>query len=543
MNDNAVFLENENKSFLGTDAVGWRMRTAMSELELQSDQPASGSLGLARMTLEALQARERAAQYHADAIELQMAMAEAESGNHSKLQRWFDQHPSLVETTLATQPTIQSDTTVAASASQLPSLPERLTASKAAPLPVAAETTTEIASPWAAMIVGAQRREEVRFATPDSVIESRSATVLPSDELPLIDDDLEDTPALVDQVESKPFEVEALPMVDLSVLTQPVKSDESSIRKWLWLSPSIMGSALAHVFLVIGMSFYAIQLARQTEPKAIVASAVDTQEISMDTPVEMPSVDVEQLDVSEPTTPNMPSFSSPTAESTSSVQLPTSMVGIGPVSDESTASDSVQEAVSNATFNNLAATNVAQFFGVKAAGNTFCFLVDASPSMKKDNAFAAAKSELVRSLSMFKPKQRFHIVFFGKDLQELSLDGKNPEAFPVYATPENLQAALRWLEQVRVQDDSKSPKDGLQRALGMDPDGVFFLFDGVTTVDIPAFLKQVNRSTDIISGESPLVPIHTLGFYNEEHQAIMQRIAKENLGTFRFIPKPNTAKK
>jgi hypothetical protein len=89
----------------------------------------------------------------------------------------------------------------------------------------------------------------------------------------------------------------------------------------------------------------------------------------------------------------------------------------------------------------------------------------------------------------------------------------------------------------------KPPNDALEKAIEMDPDGIFLLFDGDTKVDVAAHLRKVNRSYDIISGESIRVPVHTIGFYTQNFEALMKRIAEENLGTYRFIPKPPSSKK
>jgi transcriptional regulator of NAD metabolism len=64
------------------------------------------------------------------------------------------------------------------------------------------------------------------------------------------------------------------------------------------------------------------------------------------------------------------------------------------------------------------------------------------------------------------------------------------------------------------------------------------LFDGDTRADVPKFLEKVNRSNDIISENVPKVPVHVIHFFEEEFAKAMQRIAKDNLGTYRFIPKP-----
>ncbi|MFN9911066.1 MAG: hypothetical protein ACK53L_00695, partial [Pirellulaceae bacterium] len=94
-----------------------------------------------------------------------------------------------------------------------------------------------------------------------------------------------------------------------------------------------MGSGLAHLLIVFAMSCYAFRLAMPPEPKAIVASAVDTQQVSMETPVELPPVDPETLEIEQPTPPQLPSFSdAAVAASTEQVELPPGLLGL-PASD------------------------------------------------------------------------------------------------------------------------------------------------------------------------------------------------------------------
>ncbi len=318
----------------------------------------------------------------------------------------------------------------------------------------------------------------------------------------------------------------------------------SSQRVPFKLSPSLLGSGLAHLLIVFAMSCYAFRLAMPPEPKAIVASAVDTQQVSMETPVELPPVDPETLEIEQPTPPQLPSFSdAAVAASTEQVELPPGLLGL-PASDlPMTATSSLPLVTTPTVADTLSRHPSVQFFGVQATGNTFCYLVDASPSMKRDNAFAAAKSELVRSLAQLKAKQRFYICFFGGDLTLLTLDGAAPEPFPVYATPENLQKTLAWIDKVKIQSEGKAPTVALEKAISLEPDGVFLLFDGDTRIDVPAFLRKANRSQDLIAGDQPRVPIHTIGFYDATHAGLMKQIAEENSGTFRFIPNPQQPRK
>ncbi len=61
------------------------------------------------------------------------------------------------------------------------------------------------------------------------------------------------------------------------------------------------------------------------------------------------------------------------------------------------------------------------FFGVKAAGNSFCYLVDSSPAWRKEG-FHSSQSRIGAVANDVKPKQRFYIIFFGGDPERLHLE-------------------------------------------------------------------------------------------------------------------------
>ena len=180
----------------------------------------------------------------------------------------------------------------------------------------------------------------------------------------------------------------------------------------------------------------------------------------------------------------------------------------------------------------------AEFFGVKATGNTFVYIVDSSPSMRRDGAFEAARKEIVRSLSSMKPKQRYFISFFGKEIDPMVFESGVIERYPVYAKPENLTKTIDWLSRVQVQKEGLPPNNALAEAIGMQPDGIFLLFDGDTKVDVAKYLRRVNRSDDILSPGMPKVPIHVVHFFQDEFQKQMRQVAGENGGTYRFVPRP-----
>lgn len=183
----------------------------------------------------------------------------------------------------------------------------------------------------------------------------------------------------------------------------------------------------------------------------------------------------------------------------------------------------------------------AQFFGSSAEGNTFCFVVDSSGSMRRMGAFEAAKTELMRSIHQLKSNQRYYIFFFSEEVEAMTLQGDVPESLPVYPTPENLERTARWVQRVPIRG-GRPPNDALDQAIELSPDAIFLLFDGETKVDVAAHLRQSNRVVDLLLGEQVKVPIHTLGFYTRQYEASLQKIAEENGGSYQYIPPPAGAR-
>lgn len=193
----------------------------------------------------------------------------------------------------------------------------------------------------------------------------------------------------------------------------------------------------------------------------------------------------------------------------------------------------------------------ANFFGLEATGNIFCFVVDCSGSMRGE-PFAATKQELLKTISQLKPNQRFCVFFFSQKLFPMMLeDPLAPVATPaeeefrpaaVYATPENLIRLQRWMDTVPI-GTGGPPNQALKMAIQLEPDSIFLLTDGVTRSDVAGNLIKTNRQEDELDGPQIRCPIHTIGFYSREGEALLQRIATENGGQYRHVPNPQPSKK
>jgi len=528
----------------------------MTSADTGSKLSAEAMLQRGKMALESLQFREEAARIHSARLDLQAALVDAESGNPDRLQNWLNQYQSLldhvdghairnsVESKSYDLATMKSSTMNSLRV-DVPNAPVHELVStdivshdivriepEAVDQSNAEETEPDFPlakkSPWDSMMQAALAREQaVAKADPmvKSVVESDERIDGNFDEP--IDTPIDDAPIIIPET------------VRLAV-TEP-KEPESKLKKLLWLSPALIWSTAAHVVALVGMSAYVISMATRTEPMAIVSSPVDTETVSMETPAEMTATDLPEVEPTTMSTPNLPTVATPMASvSTSSMALPTTVTGDAPGDMPSALGSAIGDAVGSA-MNAIPATTGAQFFGVNATGNSFCYIVDRSGSMK-GGAFESAKEEIVRSLSTMKPKQRFYIFFFGEDIEGLKLNGRDEETYPVYATKENIQKTIQWMDRVKIQS-GKHPAEVISRAIEMEPDGIFLLFDGETSVDLAPRIKKANLVYDVILGEQTRVPIHSVCFYTEDPaaQKLMKTIADQNLGTYRYIAKPPSA--
>lgn len=217
----------------------------------------------------------------------------------------------------------------------------------------------------------------------------------------------------------------------------------------------------------------------------------------------------------------------------------------------------------------------ASFFGVQASGNIFCYVVDNSGSMRGE-PFEATKKELLRSISLLKPNQRFYVLFFNQQLSPMQLFGEEqgaqiPNVLPLlapaqamdpaaafsvaepneattpvpaaaYANPDNFLRLQRWIETVSI-GNGGPPNQALKMAIELQPDCIFLLTDGVTRSDVTGFLRKNNRREDLLDGTQIRCQINTIGFYSREGEALLQRIASENGGQYLYVPNPRDSQK
>lgn len=461
----------------------------------------------ARLALQALQFEEEAARYRVACAELMEAIADAEGGNDALLKRWLlnrrdiaipqnvlhSEKPSAVLRTQPVSTPVPSEETRASSAPLRTDSPTDMPAKVASPN---SRPTSPTKSPWDGMLRSAEARRK-------GWTESQPA----------------------------PTAQAAASSLDVVLSSLPESSPK---KKKFRIFPSHIGVSLAvHGLMLVVFAWWVVVISQPEKQLSIVAGEADHQEVALETTLEQTTSELATSEDPEPAP--ISNFE------TLPIEVPHVAAidgGVGPPAFNShLTSTPSQWHGTGGVGTNLTAG--AEFFGAKAAGNTFVFVVDCSPSMARDKAFDSAKAEILRSLSMLKPKQRFFILFFGAEIAPIQFTGQEPEPYMLRANPENLERTMQWIQRINIQKEGRHPIDAMRQAIEMDPDAIFLLFDGDTKVNNwTGRIRDMNRTDDLFSQDETKIPIHVVHFFREEFVADMKRLADENAGTYRFVARP-----
>jgi len=166
------------------------------------------------------------------------------------------------------------------------------------------------------------------------------------------------------------------------------------------------------------------------------------------------------------------------------------------------------------------------FFGSRAAGRRFVYVVDCSRSMNHPHAseartrFRRLKIELVRSIASMDPDMQFFIVFFNDRALPMPARSLRP------AIPKLQKRYLRWAATVPA-DGNTDPRLALYFALSLNPDVIYFLTDG-------SFEPPIRR--DLAKLKQDRVAIHTFAFGNRAAEDMLRALALANGGEYHFVP-------
>jgi hypothetical protein len=167
------------------------------------------------------------------------------------------------------------------------------------------------------------------------------------------------------------------------------------------------------------------------------------------------------------------------------------------------------------------------FFGQRAAGSRFVYVLDASGSMHEHGALGVAKAELLASLAQLGSDQQFQIIFYSEKCYPMPGAGGKPQLF--WGTDVNRTKASQFVRSIEPLEGTRH-LDAILGALLYSPDVVYFLTDaGEPRLD-SADLDKIKRRNN---GRAQ---IHAIEFgkgaqLNVETNFV-RRLARENGGGY-----------
>ena len=172
-----------------------------------------------------------------------------------------------------------------------------------------------------------------------------------------------------------------------------------------------------------------------------------------------------------------------------------------------------------------------RFFGTGGTARDIVYVVDRSGSML--DTFDAVRKEMIRSITRLSPAQRFHVIFFATGKPK-----ENPPRRLVPATVENKRIALKFLHEI-IPEGQTDPIPALQRAFavlraapGSKKGQLIYLLTDGEFPDNEKVLQEIRRLN-----AKHTVHINTIlhWHHSPEVMKVLQQIAKENKGTFKFV--------
>ena len=174
----------------------------------------------------------------------------------------------------------------------------------------------------------------------------------------------------------------------------------------------------------------------------------------------------------------------------------------------------------------------AEFFGIRAAGKGFVFVVDSSRSMT-GRRWADACAELIYSVRRLGQDKSFYVIFFDGQAHPM-FHAEQPEQELLPATDENVRRLEEWIARMHLGEETR-PCAAVQLAMQLQPDALFLLSDGEFADQTAMYLRHNNFVDRGSAGYASGVVVHTIGFHSRKGQAVLQRIARENRGRYHFV--------
>lgn len=156
------------------------------------------------------------------------------------------------------------------------------------------------------------------------------------------------------------------------------------------------------------------------------------------------------------------------------------------------------------------------FFGSRAEGTFFVFVVDRSGSMADAGRWLRVRSEMQRTLQSLQFPQRYLVIFYNDEASTM------PGGIPASAGHATTNRTLSWMRSV-VPEGPTDPREAMRMALGWKPSAVFLLTDGEFPAGTADAIASYNRAD---------TPIHCIDLAGGSGRPALEQIARDSGGEY-----------
>jgi hypothetical protein len=156
------------------------------------------------------------------------------------------------------------------------------------------------------------------------------------------------------------------------------------------------------------------------------------------------------------------------------------------------------------------------FFGTRAQGSFFVFVIDRSGSMADAKRWLRVRTELRRTLRSLEFPQRYLVVFYNDRAWAM------PGGVPTTAGWAATNRTLAWIGRI-VPEGPTDPREAMELALGFKPSAVFLLSDGEFPEGSAEAIAASNRGN---------TPIHCIDLSGGTGRAALEQIARDSAGRY-----------
>jgi hypothetical protein len=166
------------------------------------------------------------------------------------------------------------------------------------------------------------------------------------------------------------------------------------------------------------------------------------------------------------------------------------------------------------------------FFEIPTQAQAIVYVIDRSASMGPSGGLAAAKRELLASLSRLPPSAHFQVLAYSSRVEPIPLGAGDGL---LLASPGNIQHAVSYIDALYA-EGATAHLPALKRALALHADVIYFLTDAddLTT-------EQVRAVTVLNHGRSVVHAIQLASVRRSADQQALQLLARENHGVYRPV--------